>query len=141
MKDNAFDDLVPARNKAVHQQHRKEVFWQITFPIILGSLLLLTACSLTVVAATGNISIGIWRDISLIWMLAPNLVLAIIPLILFAGMAYGVVRLIMVLPGVFFKIQKFFDNISTKSQTVSNRMASPIVKVGSLWAGLRKLWQ
>ena len=107
----------------------------------MGSLLMLGACGLTVGWAMGGVGVELWRDISLIWMLAPSLIFTLIPLALLAGITYGVVRLIGVIPGFFFKVQKFFENIADRVLSISNRLAAPIVQVGGLWAGLRKLWK
>ncbi len=139
MADKSFNDLIPARNADVHRRHRKEVFWQITFPMILASLVLLGVCSLTVFIAMGQEGAGLWRDISLIWMISPALILSLIPFAIFAGMAYGIVRLIGVLPGFFFKVQRFLTNLTERIESISNRLASPIIRVGSFLAGLRKL--
>lgn len=139
MAEKSFEDLIPERNERVHRRHRKEVFWQITFPLILGTLLLLSVCGLTIFAATGDVGVGIWRDISLIWMLGPSILFSLIPLALLAGLAYGVFRLIDVLPGVFYKIQNFLENVSARIMSVSNRMSAPIIRVGGMLAGLRKI--
>ena len=141
MTRETFTDLVPARNEMVHRKHRREVFWQITFPLALGTLLILTICGLTIAAAVaGDALVGLWRDISLIWVLTPAILLSVIPLALFAVTAYGVVRLIQVLPGFFFKIQAFLANVAARVHGLSDRVSSPFIRVNSLWAGLRRLW-
>lgn len=109
--------------------------------MILGSLLLLGVCGFTIGLAAGGTGVEIWRDISLIWMLVPSLVFTLIPLVVLAGAAYGIIRLISALPGFFFKVQKFFAGLSERVLDVSNRLASPIVRVGGVWAGLRRLWK
>ena len=112
-----------------------------TFPLVIGALLVLAACGLTIGAATGGISVTLWRDVSMIWLLLPALLLSLIPLALLGGLAYGVIRLIGVLPGFFFKVQQIFKTVSVRVSQVSSRIASPVIGLRSFFAGAARLWR
>ena len=119
-----------------HRRHSREVFWQITFPLILGSLLLLGVCVLTAWAGF-NGGVTLWRDISLIWLLAPALILSLLVLALTGALGYGVIRLIQLLPAVFFRLQQILDRISDQSYQISDRMLQPLVRLRSGLAGVQ----
>ena len=140
MKEKSFEDLIPVRNVRTHKRHRREILWQITIPLVVGILLVTSACVLTVLASTGGTAVPLWRDISLVWLIAPVLFLSTIPLVLLAGLAYGVVRLIGAAPGFFWKIQQFFENVSSRSGQISDRLAAPIIRSRAAVSGVRKLW-
>jgi hypothetical protein len=128
------------RNPATQQKHRREVFWQITFPLILGSLLLLSFCGLTVYTGF-NSGVSMWRDVSLIWLIAPALILSLIVLGIVGALAYGVIWLVQNLPGYFFQIQKFFKQIAERSYQISDKMLQPLVGFRSKIAGLQAVFK
>lgn len=141
MTETDFQDLIPVRNETVHRRHRKEVFWQITFPLILGTLLLLGVCGLTVGVAVGGWPLALWRDISMIWLLLPALILALIVLAIVGGLAYGVIRLIGILPGFFYRLQRMFETVAIRSRQIADRIVVPVLRIAGWRAGIRRLRQ
>jgi len=132
----------PPRNVKTHAKHRREVFWQITFPLILVVAGLLFVCGLTIFSAAGDGgSVAIWRDISLIWIILPFMVLLVIVLALFGGLAYGVTVLLEKTPPFFLKVQQFFSLVSYRARKVSNRALGPLVRGQSFMVGLRAMFK
>jgi hypothetical protein len=134
-----FSDLVPQRNAATHARHRREVFWQITLPLILGGLGFTALCVLTGIAGLGGGGVSLWRDVSVIWLIVPGLALGLIPLAALGGLVYGVSRLLAVLPGFSLKAQEIFATISAKASQFSDALAKPLIRLRGLLAGLESL--
>ncbi len=134
-----FTDLIPKRNPATHAKHRREVFWQITFPLILGGILLLGMCSLTTLSGLGGGEVGLWRDVSLIGLILPTMALALIPLALLAGLVYGLSRLLTVLPGYAHSAQDIVYRLAARVVKFANSLAAPAIRLRSLLAGIQRM--
>ena len=127
------------RNQETEARHKREVFWQITFPLFLLAILFTLAAALPVIALIRNNVFGIWRDIALIWLLTPNLILAILILVVLGGAVYGVIWVIGKLPKYFYLAQQIFAKIQNRSTEISNRIAAPIIKIGGINAAIGQL--
>ena len=78
------------------QRHKKQRFWQIMAPILLGGLVTLAAAVLMVLALTGTvggISLSQYADTSLVWLILPVLVLGVFFGTLVLGMFGRVYRI------------------------------------------------
>ena len=85
-----------------------------------------------VISKGDDLSVG--ADMSLVFVLVPNMLMSLIPLALLAGMAYGVTKAIQALPPVFFKAQQSMKLINNKLKDLSKKAASPIVKAHGIGA-------
>lgn len=130
---------IPVRNPVTHAAHRREVLWQITIPLILGVLILLALAVLTVIVAIqGNSSaVMVWGDISAMWLILPTVFFILILTALFAGLLYLVIRLVNVVPGYARRIQDIFAKVETKVRSISNKAASPVIKVSEAAAAVQ----
>ena len=129
----------PAKNLATQQKHQHEVFWQITFPLIVGGLLLAVVCILpfNVVFGQGG-EVGTWRDISLIWIILPLMVIALIPLALIGGLVYGVTRLLGITPGYMLQLQAIFEKIAATTEQISQKTRLPFDKIRAVSRRIRR---
>ena len=124
------------RNPETYQKHQKEVLWQITIPLIAGLVILLL---LMVGSVSSAINQSRMADISLIWIILPNLAMALITLIILMGLIYGLIKLIGILPYYTQKIQVFFNLFKDRAQNIDDRLIEPIIKGKTTSASLRKL--
>jgi len=86
---------VPERNPATHAIHRREVFWQITFPLIIALLLILGLVGVVIFAGFQGLGeVSRWADVSLIWLLLPALVVVLVMLLMLSGVVYLITRLL-----------------------------------------------
>lgn len=130
--------LPPPRNPLTHARHRREVLWQITLPLVLGSLAVLIVAGLVVaLGAAGETSL--WADVSLIWLLAPLLLACLLPLALLSGLAYAVVRLIAVLPGYARQVQDFFGYVGFRIAQAEDCLVEPLLRLQSGQASAEQL--
>lgn len=128
------------RNPATHQRHRQDVLLQITLPLIVGGGVLLgVIVAIIVAAANGFGELERWQAISLIWLLCPQILLSLLCLGAFSGMAFGVIKLVGWLPGFAYKVQNFFWLLRDKTKQFSDAAAKPFIKAGGISAGARAL--
>lgn len=127
-----YDPILP-RNPITHQRHRREVFWQITFPVMLVCVVLLILAVLTVGLSTERASK--WADISLIWMIIPALLFSLLTMILLAAGVYLTLRLIHILPFYFYKGHNWFLLVNLRMSSLGDRLAEPFLRVRAWKAG------
>ncbi|MBN2548783.1 MAG: hypothetical protein JXB15_06485 [Anaerolineales bacterium] len=139
-----MSDLPPIqpleRNPVTYARHRQEVLWQITIPVLAGVILLLALGILAAVLGTANDQ-SQWADISLIWLIAPTLFMVLILLIITAGIAYGVMRLIDVLPFYTRRLQDFFILLTVRISRLDDKAVEPVLRLKTYRASLSSLGQ
>ena len=136
-----FRDLppnFPPRNPFTQQKHSREVFWQITIPLVVGLLIVLALAVGVTFASAGQASR--LADVSLIWLILPAMIIFLVFLVITAGLAYGMIWLIGKLPPLAFKIHKFLIRLSVAVRRVSDKVVEPVMRVESLKASWRALW-
>ena len=133
--------LLPERNPVTRKAHQREVLRQITLPLIVGVIVLLAVAILFVVLALRgqDQTVSTWGDISLIWLIMPSLFIALIFLVLLAGLAYGVIKLIEILPRFFLKLQNAIATAGASIKRVNDALVEPIIKIRSFTASLKAL--
>jgi hypothetical protein len=124
------------RNPITHKIHRKEVFWQISFPMILGSLLVIGLAVITILSATRGGSLRQSADTSLVFLILPIMLMAILPLIIFAGLAYGVIMLNKILPAYALKFQDAMIKVRDGVRAGADKAVEPVLRFKSRMASL-----
>ena len=122
-------------NPVTYPKHRRQAFWQILFPIILGALILI---SLGVLAALGsNQQVARWGNISAIFLIIPFLVILLVIFAIFGALVYGVGRALQVLPRYTHLAQIYVDHYGKLIQKFANQLARPVISVSSGIAGVQ----
>ncbi len=135
-KQNPF--VMPEPNSKIHVQHRREVFWQITLPLLIGIILVLAALAGILFVASGYLGgLERWADVSLIWLIIPTLFFAFLFLILLTGIVYAISMLLRVTPYYSHRVQFYFELGREKVNQVSNQVVEPFLRGKSIWAVLR----
>ncbi len=133
---------VKETNPATRAAHKRQVFWQITAPFVVFLLIVLALMVLTIWSALGGEGgVSRWADISLIWLILPNLAFTLIFTAIVAALVYGLVKLSGVLPEVTFRIQEFLASLQIRLREISDSAARPVIKVGGFWASVRALFR
>jgi hypothetical protein len=137
--DTPIKPVYPERNLKTHAKHRVQVFWQITLPLVIGILLLVAAVVAIILSATQPVTdLGRWADVSLIWMILPSLVFALIMLVIMIGLVYAISLLMRIIPRYARIIQLYFEQGKGKVSQLSNLMTEPILWLHSAWAAIRR---
>jgi hypothetical protein len=129
----------PERNPITHKKHRREVTWQITFPLVLGLIILLGLAAWTIISAARGGTVSQPADTSLIFLLIPTMVMALVPLAITAGLAYGVILLNKVLPQYSSKAQDAMNKVRDGVRTGADKLVEPIVRFKSTIAAFEVL--
>lgn len=125
----------PIRNPQTRQRHRQEVLWQITVPLLAGSAILLILSLLT--TTLGSIEASFWSSISVIWLIIPVMLLALISFVFLAASVYATVRLIQVLPYYSYQALTWLILFGSNIHRLTDRMVEPVLKAHSLSASVK----
>jgi hypothetical protein len=128
------------RNPLTHQRHRREVFWQITLPIGAIGIILLVFGILAYPGLTTN-EASMWADISLIWLIIPLMLVTLLALTLLSGSVYLTIRLIQILPGQFYRLQRGLLVVAGYIKNLDDKIVQPFLGVQSFSASTRALWR
>jgi len=131
---------LPERNPKTHAEHRREVFWQITLPLVVGILLVLTAIAAIVFFATQPApELNRWAGVSLIWLILPSLFIALIFLVILIAFIFAITMLLRLTPRYAQVIQSYFEIGAAKVRQIANFLTEPILKINSFLAVLQHI--
>jgi len=131
-----------SRNPATQRAHQREALWQISLPLVLGVLLVLAAAGGVVWAGTTNTgTVSKWADASLIWLITPLMVVALLFLGLLAGLVYVLTLGTRRLPFFMHRVQNFFRLISLWVRKAADGAVEPVLRTQSVSAAWRALWR
>lgn len=133
------NEIPKERNPVTHQAHRREVFWQITFPIILGVSLILGLSVWTIVYAAQGGSTTHAAGTSLIFLIIPTMIMGLILLVSLAGFAYAVIWLNQNLPPYAKQVQDIFDLVKERVRYYADQLVEPVLRWRSTQAKIGAL--
>ncbi len=138
--DAANKQILPERNPKTYAEHRREVFWQITIPLVAGSLLILAAIAAIIFFATqASPGLDRWADVSLMWLIFPSLFLVLIMLVVLIGIVFAVTVVLQKTPRLAYLLQQYIEIGEAKVGQFTNLAAEPILRTHSLLAVFRRL--
>jgi len=124
-------------NPRTRKAHRRESWWQIYLPLILGALAVLALAVWAAVAGAQGSDIAPAADTALIFLLAPMLLFLLVPLTLLGAGIYLTIRLFNLLPPQMLRLQRFFTRLQIETQRAADRITEPALRL----AGLQAAWQ
>jgi hypothetical protein len=137
-----MDDPTPRmlldRNPVTHARHRRETLTQITLPFAASVILILGLVALVIWMGTAG-EHSQWADVSLIWLLIPVMFVSFLFLLILAGITYGLIWVIGILPHYSKRVQDFFSLIRVRVAHLDNRMVEPILGIQGMTASMRAL--
>ena len=139
---NTPPDKLP-RNKQTEAVHKRETWQQIYLPMIVGGLIVLAVGGLAVTAGvTGNTAATrVWADVSAAFVILQVMIVTLPLLIVFGGLAYGVMYLLKVLPPYMKIAQDYTDLAARKTEWAMRYVVEPVLQIRSAVAGLDKFIQ
>jgi hypothetical protein len=130
--------LVSERNPLTHAKHKREVFWQILFPMLIGILLVLSVAFVIIFTGPQSSSdLSRWAAVSTIWLILPSLFFALIILIILSAFVYLITVVLRITPRYALIIQLYFEIAKNKVSYYSNKITEPIIKTRGIWAVVR----
>ena len=132
-------DLIPERNPTVHAEHRRDTIRQIYLPLIIGIVLVLVVVAAIIIFATYSISnLNRWASVSIIWMILPTMIIALILLVVVLGLLFGITRLLGILPGYSKIVQSYFSQAEGVVSNITDKAVEPFLRLRSAWAVTRR---
>ena len=128
-------------NPKTQQAHRREVITQIALPLAIGLLLVLALAVWAAVTATQGGNVSQAADASLIFVLIPVMLAALVFLAVLGGLVYLMARLLRWLPPQFFTLQGVFALLQNRVQKAAGKAVAPILWVNSVQATGQALWR
>lgn len=123
-------------------RHRRQVFWQIIFPLLIACLITISIAILAILSVNiAKDTVTRWSMISTIWVILPLLLSGVVLLGILGGMIYGLIRLFGVLPQALQWLQWRFYEIWAISRIISDRVTSPFIQIHSSIAGFKTFWK
>ncbi|MBN2500568.1 MAG: hypothetical protein JXB38_07330 [Anaerolineales bacterium] len=129
----------PPRNPHTHRRHRRETFWQITLPLILGALVMLGLAVWAVLTATGGSSVEHAAGAALIFLLIPAMFMALFVLAILGGLAYLVILVNGKLPPYLRQAQDFFARARDFVGMTADKLVEPVLRAQSGIAALKAI--
>jgi hypothetical protein len=130
------------RKLSAVERHHRQAAWQIWVPVGLAIALVLTLFVLSVLATVYNLPISkTLGPVAAIWVIIPNCFGGLITLGILAGLVFLVAKMLGGLPRLGSRILHAFDRLHELVLALSNRIASPVVKVNGWKAGWDKIWE
>ncbi len=127
-----------------YQRHQRQRFWQIFLPVALALLLILLIAIMIVMRAVetepGEI-VSQWADASLIWLIMPMLLFAIVAALVLVGLIYAFARLLNIVPDYTFLAQQYVALASAKIQLYADKLVEPIIAVRSVLATVNAFFE
>lgn len=129
---------LPARNLDAQRKHRRQMFWQILLPVILGAAGLIALGVLSSLAGDAKVSQG--ASAALIWLIVPNLLLCLVGLGIVVLMTVGVWKLNQVLPTYTYRLQQGIIRLGKNIDKVGDALVEPVLRTRGGAASFRALW-
>jgi hypothetical protein len=108
------------------------------FPMLIGIIILFAMLAFIFFSVRAGASdLSRYADVSLIWLIIPSLIIALIFLIFLAAFIYLIAVILRILPRYSHLILLYLEIGKYKLIHLSTRITDPIVKSKSIWAVVR----
>ncbi|MEE8356872.1 MAG: hypothetical protein V3R33_06140 [Anaerolineales bacterium] len=113
-------------------------FWQIIFPTIIGTIVILLVC-VWVVIGVGAGNISRFADLSTVLLVIPVFFFLMIVMFVLGASTYLVVRLMHGLPSITRKILEFLEKISDGVGRISGLVVKPVIQPTAILHGIKEV--
>jgi hypothetical protein len=120
--------------------HKRQLAWQILVPFLVVAAIII-AVAVLVVASTGSAT-RTWADVSIIWLIAPLLILALVFATVLGSLIYGIAILMKVMPRYTAKAQYYVAAAAAGTRKVADGATKPFVwlhQAGAIFKSIFKL--
>jgi hypothetical protein len=132
---------IPSHISPTDQEHRHQVLWQIIVPLMVGALIVVGLGFLVGTHFNTPVDVQKWSSVALIWLLVPVFIMAFFLLITIIGMIYLVGKLLGILPPYAKIAQHAINQGKLKVEAGADAAVEPVLRLSTIWAGLRALFK
>jgi hypothetical protein len=119
--------------------HKRQMAWQIILPFVLMAAVIITSAVVVTFGETSPTSL--WRDVSLIWILAPVLVLALLMIVVLGSIIYGLARVKQAAPRVTSRAQELTMQGAKGIRSIADGAAKPVIWLEQVGAAVRSFFR
>ena len=122
---------------AAYRKHRRQMFWQILFPVLLLTVVVI-AVTVYLIVITANPASQVdtqWANISVIWLALPTILTCLIFMALTGGLVFLMAKLLGKMPGWMAVAQYYAARMAQMAESVGNKAAAPVIKTRGMLAG------
>lgn len=126
------------------RQHKAQKFWQILLPVLLSVAGFIAVMVLTISLATtgdSNGRLSVWADGSLILLLIPSLLVALMVVVVVGGFVYAMTKILKVIPTYTEAGQRYAMLVDTRVRSVTRKIATPLITIRSYQAGAKRFFE
>ena len=106
------------------QAHKRQLAWQILVPFLAATAIIL---AVAVLVATGTTDTNRpWADVSIVWMIAPMLLVALAFVTVLSFLIYGIARLLKVMPKYTAKAQFYVASAAAGARKLADGSTKPV---------------
>jgi len=142
MRDSQFPPTInwgaQKPNPVTQRRHRREVFWQIIFPLLFAVVLI--AGGVTALGLTGTGDTGVWAQIATILLVLPVLALALLFLAVVIALIYGIGKLHGLIPPYASLAQSWVRRITEMLRSAADYPVKPIIALRSYLSAFARLF-
>jgi hypothetical protein len=131
---------LPPPNPITQRNHRRQVWWQVLFPILLFGAIIAAVAVLAAWGTNSNAQVAQWGNISAVFLILPVLALLLVGSVILGLIIYGMTRLLKVLPSYLRLVQLFIERVGEFFRKIADTTAKPVIATNSAWAGVRKIF-
>ena len=130
--------LIPSTPEERIAAHKRQMLLQVWLPLAGGIVLVLAVGALVIFGAIrGSSEIDRWGALSAVYVLMPTCFGSLITIALLVFMVRGLNSLHTRLPGWLYITQAFFARIAAQVRIAADKIAAPVVTIGSVTEGLK----
>lgn len=129
----------PGKKTTSYHTHKRNVLWQILFPMIIVVALFVTASVFTALSPAEAASQ--WADVSTIWLLIPVIIFALVNLLILSGLIYGLAKLLDITPTYTQKLYSLICLVAKKIESFADSAAKPVFMIEGFSASLRRVFR
>ena len=121
---------VPRPERESYLKHQRDFQVKILLPMILATVVIVALAVLTGIAASGSSPVvSLWADISIIWLIIPAMVLALVILALLIALVYGLGRLIKIGPHYTGLVQAYALWLQAEVSIWTDKIIQPVLSI------------
>lgn len=129
---------VPVTPEERTGEHKRQMLLQVWLPLAGATVLVLAVCILAILGTVyRNPEVNRWGNISAVYLLIPNLLVTLIPLVLLCLAIYGMSKLLAKMPAWMVALQAIFVRIHTIVRQAADKLAAPVLAAGGFNEGLK----
>ncbi len=119
--------------------HKRQFAWQILTPILVVTAVIIAAAVL--LATGGAADVRGWADVSIIWIIAPLLAVALLFIVVLGLLIYGIAKLLQVTPRYTAKAQFYTAAAAGVVRKVADGATKPVVWVRQAGAVIKSIFK